>query len=728
MTTPLAKLLYWDAMANRRTLINRDGTLMACVRFRGPDLHAALESELVVQADQLNNTFRRLEGGWGLLSEARRREARTYPAATWRHPAAQLVDAERRGHFTAPGQHYLTETTLTFTWKKPRASSHGLTRLLYTDLPPEEDGAGVRLFEEQIRRIVALLSDAAEEVTLLEGSPLLTYLHGCISWQDYPVAVPDPACYLDTYLADTDLDQVLVLPHLFRWPKLGDRYLRCISAKAYPPATTPGMLDVLDTLPLEYRACVRYLPLPRAKALKEAQAAGDAHWGQRHRGKSTRTEQAAMTRADDAGAFQHGIDLGRWSAGRFTQTVVVWETTTAGAQAKAETVEATLNHAGYTAKIEGLNTMAAWDATLPGNVRKNRRTPILTSRNLAHLVPATSAARGPQWNTHLDGPPLLMVTGRGQTPYALDFHFDDTAHTFIVGPTGSGKSFLVALLCMQWLKYAGAQVYALDKDQSLRGATYAVGGDWYDIGAELERDAQRAGRLDDVLGHPLWMPPPGWWQCYEMASLLQSPGILPQVMGPLLRQMEQRLTGVPTLISLDEGWVWLTREFFAGKIQDYLLTLRKKNGMVLFSTPSLKHLIESPLGTDIYESCVNKIFLANPQALTAEVGRRYRDLGLTERECHLIATLARKRQYYAIGPHGRCVFELGAGPITVAYCGSGRKADLAAMDTLYTREPAGFARNWLLHKGLHEAAARLERTDDDEASTDLWTAPAGAVA
>ena len=159
-------------------------------------------------------------------------------------------------------------------------------------------------------------------------------------------------------------------------------------------------------------------------------------------------------------------------------------------------------------------------------------------------------------------------------------------------------------------------------------------------------------------------------------------------------------------------------EFFSTKIQDYLLTLRKKNGVVIFSTPSLRHLIESPLGIDIYDSCANKFFASNPQALTPQVGKLYRDLGLTDRECYIIATLARKRQYYYMGPYGRCVFELGPGPVTLAYNGSGRKEDLAAIERVYARAPKDFAYNWLVHRGLHEAAARLsalqEETQEEE--------------
>ena len=131
MSTPVAQLLYWDCMANERTLVNRDGALMACLRFRGPDLHSALDSALLVQAEQLNNTFKRFEGGWGLLSEARRREVRSYPTSTWRHPAARLVDEERRARFEAPGLHYQTDCTLTLTLRQPPRVGQGWSRWLY---------------------------------------------------------------------------------------------------------------------------------------------------------------------------------------------------------------------------------------------------------------------------------------------------------------------------------------------------------------------------------------------------------------------------------------------------------------------------------------------------------------------------------------------------------------------------------------------------------------------
>ena len=718
MTASLSRLLYWDTRVTPTTLLNSDGTFMSCLRCVGPDLHSALDTELIVQADQLNNCFKRLGGGWGLQTEARRWEVARYPEVHWRHPVARLIDARRRAYFTAPGQHYETETTLTLTWKRPRTGSPRWKHFVYANLPADDELDGIRPFEEQVRRTAAMLQDAMASVTILADEALLSYLHSTISWKRYQVAVPDPDTYLDHYLAhylaDTDLDLVWALPSLFRVPKLGTQYLRCVSAKAYPRATQPGMLDVLDTLPMEYRACVRFLPLTRRQAVSQAQTAGDSHWGQRHRtgGGKGRTERAALTKADETSAFQEGVELDLWSAGKYTQTVVVWDSTLPGVHTKAETVEGVLNNAGFTAKIEGINTLAAWNGTLPGNRRANARTPLLTSKNLGHLGPATSLCRGPAWNAHLHGPPLLMTTGRGQTPFALDLHDDDVGHTMIIGPTGAGKSTLLALLCLQWLKYADgqAQVYLFDKDQSAKAMTYGVGGDWYDLGAEIERTAAHGTRLDDAATKPwgtLWEPPRGAFQCFETASLLSTPEIIPKVLAPLLRQLETNLTGVPTILALDEAWRYLNVEFFRGKIQDYLLTLRKANGVVIFSTQNLGHIINSAIGLDIYDSCVTKIFLPNTQATAPKTRELYEGIGLTSRQISIIAAMARKRQYYYMGPHGQCVFELGLDSVTLAFTGAGRKEDLAAMERLYLQDAAHFGEAWLRYRGQGDAAEEL---------------------
>ena len=61
------------------------------------------------------------------------------------------------------------------------------------------------------------------------------------------------------------------------------------------------------------------------------------------------------------------------------------------------------------------------------------------------------------------------------TPFRLDLHVGDVGHTLIVGPTGAGKSVLLALLALQFRRFIGAQVIIFDRGRSARAAALAMG-------------------------------------------------------------------------------------------------------------------------------------------------------------------------------------------------------------------------------------------------------------
>src|SRR5690606_19528094 len=67
----------------------------------------------------------------------------------------------------------------------------------------------------------------------------------------------------------------------------------------------------------------------------------------------------------------------------------------------------------------------------------------------------------------------------------LSLHVGDVGHTLVVGPTGAGKSVLLALAALQFRRYARSQIFAFDFGGSIRAATLAMGGDWHDLGGEL---------------------------------------------------------------------------------------------------------------------------------------------------------------------------------------------------------------------------------------------------
>ena len=86
------------------------------------------------------------------------------------------------------------------------------------------------------------------------------------------------------------------------------------------------------------------------------------------------------------------------------------------------------------------------------------------------------------------GPPLLYGKDRGaRHRFGLSLHVGDVGHTLVVGPTGAGKSVLLALMALQFRRYPGAQVFAFDFGGSIRAATLAMGGDWHRSGRRIDR-------------------------------------------------------------------------------------------------------------------------------------------------------------------------------------------------------------------------------------------------
>ena len=55
----------------------------------------------------------------------------------------------------------------------------------------------------------------------------------------------------------------------------------------------------------------------------------------------------------------------------------------------------------------------------------------------------------------------------------------------VIGPTGAGKSVLLALMALQFRRYRNSQVFVFDFGGSIRAAALAMGGDWHDLGGGL---------------------------------------------------------------------------------------------------------------------------------------------------------------------------------------------------------------------------------------------------
>ncbi|AXB75870.1 conjugal transfer protein TrbE [Novosphingobium sp. P6W] len=194
-------------------------------------------------------------------------------------------------------------------------------------------------------------------------------------------------------------------------------------------------------------------------------------------------------------------------------------------------------------------------------------------------------------------------------------------------------------------------------------------------------------------------------QCFETEALMGRTGAVAPVLSYLFHRLEERFDGRPTLLVLDEAWIFLDHPLFAARIREWLKVLRKKNVAVLFATQSLADIAGSAVAPAIIASCPQRILLPNDRAIEPQGHAIYSSFGLNDRQIELIARATPKRHYYLQSARGNRLFELGLGPVALALCGSSNPAAQARIDAVLAEHgPSRFAEAFLRTSGLDWAA------------------------
>lgn len=193
----------------------------------------------------------------------------------------------------------------------------------------------------------------------------------------------------------------------------------------------------------------------------------------------------------------------------------------------------------------------------------------------------------------------------------------------------------------------------------------------------------------------------GSWVAFEMEELMEVEAAVPSVLSYLFHRLEtEAFDGRPTLLVLDEAWLFLDNPIFEAKIREWLKVLRKKRVYVVFATQSLADAMESAIAPVLLESCLTRIFLPNSRAMEPEQAGYYKRLGLNRRQVEILSNAIPKREYYYQSQKGRRLFELELGPVALAFTGASDPDDHREMDrVLRDFGEEEFAKVWLAQRG-----------------------------
>lgn len=486
-------LLNFQALVGEGVVRLKDGGLLAGFWFDGPDHESATDEELDHLSATVNMALRRLGTGWMLHVEAIRRRANDYISGVFTEVVDDLIDRERR----ANAGHFRTDFACFITYRPPAHESGSAWAALKYVLTGSRSTAAESLAEQQERfaRTIHDLTTTLSSVLRIrrmtshpQNDELLEALTYALNGEWHQVRAPADGMHLDCLLAkDLTVGDMLLYNR---------QLVAVVSVQRYPMESAPGMLATLGSLDCEYRWSNRFIFADFFSASLEL-AALRRKWKQKT---TSMLSQVAGGKPGpknlDAVKMTHDVDVAlselhgnHVTFGNHTCVVVLRSHDRRALELDCDKVVKAFQARGFEAKVETHNAAEAFLGSVPGHGAENVRKPLVSTLNVSDMLPLAREWGGERYNPcdfyAPQSPPLLQARTRQGSAFWLNLHVSDVGHTLILGPTGFGKSTLLAMLATQFLRYPRSKVVVFDKGRSMLPLTLArVDGVHFDLGSE----------------------------------------------------------------------------------------------------------------------------------------------------------------------------------------------------------------------------------------------------
>jgi type IV secretion system protein TrbE len=196
-------------------------------------------------------------------------------------------------------------------------------------------------------------------------------------------------------------------------------------------------------------------------------------------------DDAKASQVRELGEAIQEIELNGNYFGRFSLSVVIYDLDLGKVErACAEFYKVFSVHDAQLYE-EKYNLLNAFLAAVPGNHLFNLRSLYVLNTNYADFSLLFTLDCGEPQNAHLREEYLAVLETNHHTPYFLNLHYRDVAHTMILGRTGAGKSFLLNFLITNLQKYS-PHTFIFDLGGSFESLTRLFEGSYVRVGLERE--------------------------------------------------------------------------------------------------------------------------------------------------------------------------------------------------------------------------------------------------
>ncbi|NSM26898.1 DUF87 domain-containing protein [Shewanella sp. ZOR0012] len=494
-------LLNYGILCDDGVIANKDGSLTAGFVFRGVDISSSTIEERNHLTSRISDLLVSFGTGWMIHVDAVRQTSPEYlnqEMSHFSHPVFAMIDAERYDYFSRVAERYESSYYMFVTYMPPSKSKAKIRDWMFEDSLQKKSlfAKSLEIFNRKLRDVQSRLESYIKIRRLLayklnddDGSThwyceLLQKINLMVTGVDRPVRLPFVPIGIDSLIGANELWTGLS-------PKLNKQYLAAISIESFPDQSTPNILNHLDKLGFAYRWSSRYSffdAFDAEKALEKERKT----WSQKvisFKDQLMKTPNPKQNQDAVQMVWQYEQALndarsGKLKYGHFTPSIIVMNEDREYLDYCCEQIEKTVQHLGFGCRVETVNAVETFLGSLPSDSLHNIRRPLVSTINLADMLPMSSIWSGRLTNPCPFYPPnspaVMQCSAEGAAPFRLNLHVDDLGHFLVFGPTGTGKSTLLATLAAQTNRYKGCKQFIFDKGRS----AYAIsqcGGAHYDI-------------------------------------------------------------------------------------------------------------------------------------------------------------------------------------------------------------------------------------------------------
>jgi len=494
---------------NETTFLTKSGDLGMVLRVTGVDYESLDHAAQEYAVKRLESALKAFGPGFHVYQYLFKTSRPEIPFANYKDAVVQTQVNDRRELFEARRDHLFTIEIFYCILLEGSHSNTGLFKAI-SQLAHNPRGAIVSLralfaegdvktllrleierrlalFEQRVQAFRSQLIDFTE-IEALDYLRQFRFFRRLLNYDDWRIAgVPKSPQFLDVQVVNSDIESER--DHL----RVGDHIVRVLTMKEAIGETRPLVLDALLKIPGDFHVVTEWVPVPAEKARKEVNKRR-RHFNISKTGfisqlgndpvktnpRDILVDESKQADIENLGECLRALGDGQ-SLGEFSLTIVLFNRDMREIERLAGEFAGVFTNADGSLFLETYNQLNAYFATVPGNYAMNLRRLLLLNSNYADLSFLFTILPGDKWNSHLDAEYLAVLETDNRTPYFLNLHNGDLAHTLMLGMSGSGKSYCSCFLLQNAQKY-DPMTFIFDIGGSFESLTTIFGGSYLNVG------------------------------------------------------------------------------------------------------------------------------------------------------------------------------------------------------------------------------------------------------